>query len=91
MSSLRRQTSQKLLQELFLCQNQVMMVTNCSTAALCSSITTFIQMHYSDAKCRHILSKKMQSHFQIHHVAPSQRDTRESQNMTSVKASAGPS
>ena len=27
-------------------------------------------------KFRHILSKKMQSHFQIHHVAQDQRDIR---------------
>ena len=41
--------SQKLLRELLVCQHQVMMVTNCSAEQLCS-ITTFIQMHYSDAK-----------------------------------------
>ena len=41
--------SQKLLRELLVCQHQVMMVTHCSAEQLCS-ITTFIQMHYSDAK-----------------------------------------
>ena len=41
MSSLRRQTSQKLLQELFLCQNQVMMVTNCSTASSAALLLLF--------------------------------------------------